>query len=125
MKPTIRTTNLRFNLEKELYRNAWEYLQTMDKQKFKSYNHVIALALVEYFNRYYQTQADPYLENREREEQFVTQIVEAVTNTLEKTLPLFLTGYITGLNQHFPTQPNHSVNISEEESEIDWDFIGE
>ena len=125
MKPTIRTTNLRFNLEKELYRNAWEYLQTMDKQNFKSYNHVIALALVEYFNRYYQTQADPYFENREREEQFVTQIVEAVTSTLEKILPLFLAGYMTGLNQHFSTQSNHPANISEEESEIDWDFIGE
>ena len=45
MRNNIRSTNLRFNLEKDLQRKAWEYLQTMDKQEFKSYSHVIALAL--------------------------------------------------------------------------------
>ena len=56
MRNNIRSTNLRFNLEKDLQRKAWEYLQTMDKQEFKSYSHVIALALVDYFDRYYRTQ---------------------------------------------------------------------
>lgn len=64
MANTIRSTNLRFNLEKDLQRKAWEYLQTMDKKEFKSYNHTIALALVDYFDRYYRTQEDPYLETR-------------------------------------------------------------
>ena len=50
----------------------------MDKQEFRSYSHVIALALVDYFERYYRTQEDPYLETREREERFVGQIIEAV-----------------------------------------------
>ena len=36
---------------------AWEYLQTMDRQDFKSYSQVISLALVDYFDRYYRTQA--------------------------------------------------------------------
>ena len=40
MRNNIRSTNLRFNLEKDLQRKAWEYLQTMDKQEFKSYSHV-------------------------------------------------------------------------------------
>ena len=31
MRNNIRSTNLRFNLEKDLQRKAWEYLQTMDK----------------------------------------------------------------------------------------------
>ena len=73
MAVNIRNTNLRFNLEKDLQRKAWEYLQTMDKQEFRSYSQVIALALVEYFDRYYRTQEDPYLETREREERFVDQ----------------------------------------------------
>lgn len=34
----IRSTNLRFNLEKESQRRAWEYLQGMDKAIFKSYS---------------------------------------------------------------------------------------
>ena len=48
---TVHSTNLRFNTEKETQRRAWEYLQGMDKQKFKSYSQVIAVALVEYFER--------------------------------------------------------------------------
>ena len=62
MQNNIRNTNLRFNLDKEQQRRAWEYLQTMDRQNFKSYSQVISLALVDYFDRYYRTQADPYLE---------------------------------------------------------------
>ena len=73
MQNNIRNTNLRFNLDKEQQRRAWEYLQTMDRQDFKSYSQVISLALVDYFDRYYRTQADPYLETREREELFMKQ----------------------------------------------------
>ena len=65
MQNNIRNTNLRFNLDKEQQRRAWEYLQTMDRQDFKSYSQVISLALVDYFDRYYRTQADPYLDTRE------------------------------------------------------------
>ena len=61
MQNNIRNTNLRFNLDKEQQRRAWEYLQTMDRQDFKSYSQVISLALVDYFDRYYRTQADPCL----------------------------------------------------------------
>ena len=80
MQNNIRNTNLRFNLDKEQQRRAWEYLQTMDRQNFKSYSQVISLALVDYYDRYYRTQADPYLETREREEQFVNQIVEYIVH---------------------------------------------
>jgi len=56
MTYNIRSTNLRFNLEKDTPRRAWEYLQRMDKMQFKSYSHAVAIALVEYFDRYYRTQ---------------------------------------------------------------------
>ena len=48
MQNNIRNTNLRFNLDKEQQRRAWEYLQTMDRQDFKSYSQVISLAPVSY-----------------------------------------------------------------------------
>ena len=79
--PEVRTTNLRFNLGKESQRKAWQYLRTMDKSVFKSYSQAVATAVVDYFDRYYQTQDDPYLETRAREEQFVQQIVDAVRDT--------------------------------------------
>ena len=102
MQNNIRNTNLRFNLDKEQQRRAWEYLQTMDRQDFKSYSQVIALALVDYFDRYYRTQADPYLETREREELFVKQIVDAVEYSLKQSLPLFLSGLTAGMVQREP-----------------------
>ena len=68
MSENIRSTNLRFNLEKDTQKRAWQYLQNMDKQQFKSYSNVIAVALVDYFDRYYRSQDDPYFETREREE---------------------------------------------------------
>lgn len=95
-KNHIRSTNVRFNLDKEMQNRAWQYLQTMDKQKFKSYSNVIAISLVDYFERYYRSQDDPYLENREREEQFINRIVSSVGNVMEKTFPVFLAGFITG-----------------------------
>lgn len=95
----IRSTNLRFNLNKDMQKKAWQYLQTMDKKQFRSYSNVIAIALVDYFDRYYRSRDDPYFETREREERFVNQILRSVEITMEKTLPSFLAGCIAGISQ--------------------------
>ena len=116
MQNNIRNTNLRFNLDKEQQRRAWEYLQTMDRQEFKSYSQVISLALVDYFDRYYRTQADPYLETREREELFVKQIVDAV----ESGLTAGIVQRELQIRAPFPTPEN-----LQPDSDIDWDFLGE
>ena len=123
MFENIRSTNLRFNLDKETQNRAWQYLQTMDKHRFKSYSNVIAVALVDYFDRYYRSQDDPYLETREREERFVNQIVASVESAMEKTLPVFLAGCMTGLAQSPVIQP---PAVQQEPGEdLDWDFLGE
>lgn len=142
MNPNIKTTNVRFNLDKPDQRRAWEYLQSIDKQTFRSYSHVICLALLDYFSRYYRSQEDPYFETREREERFVQQIIDAVTESLQKTLPLFLAGCLTGAsaipmahqtddtrtggNDPDPdatTTPEDGPDIPLSAS-IDWDFLG-
>ena len=71
---SIRSTSIRFNLDKPPDREAWENLQGMDKRKYKSYSNVVALAVNEFFERRRKLKTDPYLETREREEQFVQQI---------------------------------------------------
>ena len=123
MSENIRSTNLRFNLEKDTQNRAWQYLQTMDKQQFKSYSNVIAVALVDYFDRYYRSQDDPYLETREREERFVNQIVSSVESAMKKTLPIFLAGCMAGLSQ-IPVVAAPVVQ-QEPDEELDWDFLGE
>ena len=128
MQNHIRNTNLRFNLEKDLQRKAWEYLQSMNREEFKSYSHAISLALVDYFDRYYRIAEDPYLETREREEQFINQIVEGVQQNLKQSLPLFLSGRTIGMvqmespKQTSLTTSNHSSSDAED---VDWDFLGE
>ena len=117
----IRSTNLRFNLNKELQSRAWEYLQTMDKRKFKSYSNAVAIAVVTYFEHYYKTQEDPYFETREREERFVNQIVCSVEAALVKTLPIFLAGCNAGRIQASTSQ--NLETQSELDPERDWDFL--
>ena len=123
MSENIRSTNLRFNLDKDMQNRAWQYLQTMDKQHFKSYSNVIAVALVDYFDRYYRRQDDPYLETREREERFVDQIVSSVESAMEKTLPVFLAGCMAGLAQAPVSVP--ATPQPEPDADLDWDFLGE
>lgn len=137
MNGNIRSTNLRFNLDKPIQRRAWEYLQTMDKTAFKSYTNAIALSLVDYFDRYKRKRDDPYLETREREERFVEQIVQAVERSSEKALPGFLAACLTGWMQPYQTQQafflrsgqssdgNAEENIQEFGNNVDWDFLGE
>ena len=123
MSENIRSTNLRFNLDKDVQNRAWQYLQTMDKKKFKSYSQIIAISLVDYFDRYYKKQDEPYLETREREERFVEQIVTAVENAMNRTLPVYLAGCMVGIAQ---ITPQVAVAASKpEDADLDWDFLGE
>ncbi|MDE7432887.1 MAG: adenylate cyclase [Lachnospiraceae bacterium] len=131
MRNNIRSTNLRFNLDKDLQRKAWQYLQTMDKGTFKSYSNAIALSVCDYFERYYHRKDDPYFETRQREEQFIGQIVSAVEKAMEKTLPLFLAGLMSGIGQteaHVPMPSAVSTALTDKQNsdeDVDWDFLGE
>ena len=123
MSENIRSTNLRFNLDKDVQNRAWQYLQTMDKKKFKSYSQIIAISLVDYFDRYYKKQDEPYLETREREERFVEQIVTAVENAMNRTLPVYLAGCMVGIAQITPQVAGAAAEP--EDADLDWDFLGE
>lgn len=117
----IKSTTLRFNLSKPEQQTAWEYLQNLDKKKYKSINHAITLAVCDFFERQKRTESDPFFESREREKMFVQRIVEAVEQALEKGLPTFLTSYLlnlvgTNLGKPAPTEETRTANV-------DWDFI--
>ena len=118
---------LRFNLDKPLHREAWEQLQNMDKEKFKSYTNAVVIAITEYFQRYYKICDDPYFETREKEDEFVQRVVAQIGSAVEKAMPSFLAACLTGLAQPcFSSAPAQSEKTTETEeiSEIDLDFIG-
>lgn len=45
----IKNINIRFNLNKEEHRKAWDYMQTMDRSVEKTYSKVIIKSLIRYF----------------------------------------------------------------------------
>ena len=119
----IRNTNLRFNLNKEKHRRAWEHLQHMDKRIFKSHSNAAIDALNDYFDRYNKAQDDPYLETREREAQFVERIVTAVEASLNQTLPAYWSEHASQLTPI--TENKHQSNPeATPEPNVDWDFLG-
>lgn len=78
MNRKIINTNIRLNLENDADRQAWEYLQGMDRKKYKSYSRAVVIALNEYFSRQEQLIADPYLETREKEDKFLQKIIDTI-----------------------------------------------
>ncbi len=45
----IKNINIRFNLDKEEHRKAWDYMQSMDKSVEKTYSKVIIKSIIRYF----------------------------------------------------------------------------
>lgn len=125
----IKCTTLRFNLDKPLDRQAWDYLQGLNKDEFKSYSQAISVAVTEYFKNYYRIKDDPYLETREREERFVEQIVAAVESAVEKVLPSFLAACFSKMVMPYNTAaPMINITNTNENNvsadDIDFDFVG-
>ena len=116
---------LRFNLDKPLHREAWEQLQNMDKEKFKSYTNAVVIAITEYFQRYYKISDDPYFETREKEDEFVQRVVAQIGSAVEKAMPSFLAACLTGLAQPCIQVPqSEQPKQAEEIADVDLDFIG-
>ena len=122
-------TNLRFNLDDTVYGKAYENLKNMDRKRYKSICRVIAVAVNEYFDRQNKLDRDPYLEPRQRENEFCDVIVKKVGESLEKAMPVFMATYIMK-NARLPannTGQKMPLTISAEtdaEDLIDLDFAG-
>ena len=84
----IINTNIRLNLCDEQDRQAWEYLQTMDRQKYKSYTKAVVAALNDYFEREYRNEEDPYLETREKEDTFLERVETAIRDGVKESVPM-------------------------------------
>ena len=82
----IINTNIRLNLCDEQDRQAWEYFQTMDREKYKSYTRAVVVALNDYFSREYRNEADPYLETREKEDAFLERVETAIREGVKESV---------------------------------------
>ena len=88
MSRQIVSTNIRFNLEKEADRSAWEYLQQRDKQQCRSYSRAVITAVNDYFERRGRLASDPYLETREKEDAFLLRVLETIRDGFNQATPV-------------------------------------
>ncbi len=129
----IKQICLRLNLDKPLHKQAYKFLNGIEKPRFKSYTNAACIAITDYFKRYYKSVDDPYFETREREERFIEQILAEIDKAIEKALPSFLTACLAGIIQPYavtvPPQPEHPPEAAEKPDEekileeIDLDYI--
>lgn len=83
MSKNIINTNIRFNLDNEDDRKAYEYLQGMDRKQYKSYTKAVVIAVNEYFERQQRLEADSYLETREKEDMFLKKVLDTIEQGLK------------------------------------------
>ena len=107
----IRTTNLRFNLGKEPQRKAWQYLQTMDREKYKSYTRAVVVALNDYFSREYRNEADPYLETREKEDAFLERVETAIRDGVKESVPMAMAKNLIEMLVPFVKESVGEINL--------------
>ena len=88
MSRRIVSTNIRFNLEKETDRTAWEYLQHRDKKQHRSYSRAVIAAVNDYFERRGRLASDPYLETREKEDAFLLRVLETIRAGFNQATPV-------------------------------------
>ena len=116
----IFTTTLRLNLDNENDRRAWEYLRSMDRTRYRSYSSAIVTAINDYFSRQERLTADPFLETRERQDAFLSEIKDTIQESLQ-TSGASLGGLAALLQAQ--AAPQHDEAMSEEAYDTAMDFI--
>ena len=114
---SIVSTNIRFNLEKEADRTAWDHLQRRDKQEYRSYSKAVITAVNDYFERRGRLEADPYLETREKEDAFLLRVLETIRAGLNQSAPVTTADTLLRLLQGVQLQPVQTEETSQEDQQ--------
>ena len=117
---SIVSTNIRFNLEKEADRAAWEHLQRRDKREHRSYSRAVIAAVNDYFDRRGRLALDPYLETREKEDAFLLRVLDTVRAGFSQATPAGTVDTLRQVLQSVQSQPAPVEEVSlEEQQEAD------
>jgi len=117
----IFTTTLRLNLDNEEDRQAWEYLRSMDRKRYRSYSSAVVTAINDHFSRQAKLSADPFLETRERQDAFLQEVKDAIREAMQSSG----TGLdsLAALLQAAQASPRKEDVMSEESFDTAMDFI--
>ena len=114
---SIVSTNIRFNLEKEADRTAWDHLQRRDKREHRSYSKAVIAAVNDYFERRGRLEADHYLETREKEDAFLLRVLETIRAGLNQSASVTTADTLLRLLQGVQLQPVQTEETSQEDQQ--------
>ena len=86
----------------------------MDRKQFKSYTRAVVATINDFFSRREKRQADPYLETREKEDRFLRQVLDTISEGVRQSM--------SQVQVTTTTQPNEIVakpTVKEETSGVD------
>ena len=118
----IINTNIRLNLSRPEDLRAWEYLQSLDRKKYKSYSRAVVAAVNDYFVRQERLAADPYLETREKEDAFLGKVLDTIREGMQSSSP-GLAGLAALLQSVQPAPPSVEESLSAEDLDTAMEFI--
>ena len=101
---SVKKTNLRFNLDKESDKKAYEYLQSLDKSSHKSANRFVISLINEYENKKHCERA---------EKDFTEKILSAIRNEMRAFEPLKLFQLLGLMQQPAPQEQNSAEDENE------------
>ena len=122
MERTVINTNIRLNINRPDDRQAWEYLQALDRKKYKSYSRAVVAAVNDYFSRQDRLTADPYLETREKEDVFLQKVLDTIREGLQAS-GAGLSALAALLQGIQPAAPPAEQTLTDEELDTAMDFI--
>ena len=122
MERTVINTNIRLNLNRPADRQAWEYLQGMDRKKYKSYSRAVVAAVNDYFLRQERRAVDPYLETREKEDAFLQKVLDTIREGLQSS-GAGLSGLAALLQGIQTAAPPAEQAMTDEDLDTAMDFI--
>ncbi len=97
-------TNLRFNLEKDADKKAYEFLQTIDKSTHKSVNRFVISLINDYADKKHTVQT---------EAKFIERIVSAIREELSNSAPMQLFQLLGQVKTPLPKEQNTAENENE------------
>lgn len=97
-------TNLRFNLDKETDKKAYEFLQSLDKSEYKSVNRFVISLINDYADK-------KHIEQKEHN--FTEKIVSAIREELKAFAPMQLFQLLGQMQQTTPKERNSAETEDE------------
>ena len=98
---SVKKTNLRFNLNKETDKKAYDFLRTLDKSSHKSVNRFVISLINDYADNKYREQT---------ESQLTEKIVSAIHEELKAFAPLQLFQLLGQMQPSAPKEQNSAEN---------------